>query len=43
MNNENERIYDYGQISDADKKLVEEFIKLLEVRQGVPIPIIVNE
>tara|TARA_B110000285_G_scaffold93724_1_gene107120 strand:+ start:818 stop:1192 length:375 start_codon:yes stop_codon:yes gene_type:complete len=43
MDDNNESLYDYGQISNADKKLVEEFIKLLEVRQGVPIPVIVNE
>mgnify|MGYP001255647295 CR=1 FL=1 len=35
--------YDYGQITNADKLLVEEFIKILEQRQGVPVPIIVNE
>ena len=35
--------YDYGSISDADKKIVTEFIKILEDRQGVPAPIIINE
>lgn len=35
--------YDYGAISDADKKIVNEFCKILENRTGVPIPIIINE
>lgn len=35
--------YDYGSISDADKKIVTEFIKILEERQGVPAPVIINE
>ena len=35
--------YDYGQITNADKLLVEEFIKILEQRQGVPAPLIINE
>ena len=36
-------VYDYGAISDADKKLVNEFCKILENRSGVPVPIIINE
>jgi len=35
--------YDYGSITDADKKLVNEFIKILEDRQGVPASMIINE
>jgi hypothetical protein len=35
--------YDYGTISDADKKLVTEFCKILEERQGVPAALIINE
>ena len=38
-----ETVYDYGAISDADKKLVKEFVKILEDRQGVPTPVLINE
>ena len=35
--------YDYGSITDKDKKVVEEVISLLEARPGVPMNMVIAE
>jgi hypothetical protein len=38
-----EGLYDYGSISDGDKAVVNEIIKLLRERKGVPSEMVVEE
>ena len=35
--------YDYGDITERDRKLVNEFLQLLEQRKDIPIDMIINE
>ena len=36
-------VYDYGSISDSDKKVVNEIISLLRQRKGIPVEMIIEE